>query len=119
MSEARRAYDQKRYWANIEKSRAHGRAQYRKYKLARLHSQVQRRFMIQSIKSQPCMDCKKTYSVVCMDFDHVRGEKKFDLSHSLSYPIETILKEIEKCDIVCANCHRIRTEARKDVRIFA
>lgn len=45
-----------------------------------------------------------------MDFDHVRGTKKFAIStyaHAVSS--ETLTKEIAKCDLVCANCHRERT----------
>lgn len=51
-----------------------------------------------------------------MDFDHVRGEKSFVLSlaHTRSWP--EIHAELAKCEIVCANCHRIRTLERKDYR---
>ncbi len=46
-----------------------------------------------------------------MDFDHVRGEKKFNLGSVLALNVsaEILDEEIAKCDIVCANCHRIRT----------
>jgi hypothetical protein len=45
-----------------------------------------------------------------MHFDHVpgRGPKLFNLG-SGDYSIKTVQAEIEKCDIVCANCHAIRT----------
>ena len=62
-------------------------------------------------KNKPCMDCKKQYPYYVMDFDHVRGEKKFNLSIAGRWlpNIQTIIDEIKKCDIVCSNCHRERT----------
>jgi predicted HNH restriction endonuclease len=50
-----------------------------------------------------------------MDFDHRPGETKaFEISQMLGkVSMETLEAEIAKCDIVCANCHRIRTHRRK------
>jgi hypothetical protein len=50
-----------------------------------------------------------------MDFDHVRGEKLFDVSRMVGpgLSLELIKAEIAKCDVVCANCHRIRTFERR------
>jgi hypothetical protein len=56
-----------------------------------------------------CADCGYRKDPRAMDFDHVRGEKSFNLSQSGSIKLERILAEVEKCDVVCANCHRIRT----------
>lgn len=52
-----------------------------------------------------------------MDFDHVWGEKKFNLSSAATgrHKIRIIEEEIAKCDIVCANCHRVRTFTRSTV----
>ncbi len=63
------------------------------------------------LKNRPCEDCDKSFPPYVMDWDHVRGEKKFVLSATLANNIsrERILAEIAKCDLVCANCHRIRT----------
>lgn len=66
---------------------------------------------IQDLKSStPCMDCKKTYPYYVMDFDH-QHSKEFLISKAVESgrSLEAIKKEIEKCEIVCANCHRIRT----------
>lgn len=45
-----------------------------------------------------------------MDFDHLKP-KSFELAKAASHyrSLETIKKEIDKCEVVCANCHRIRT----------
>jgi len=48
-----------------------------------------------------------------MDFDHVRGAKRFHLSESEHKSKRLIKEEIRKCDLVCANCHRIRTHERQ------
>lgn len=48
-----------------------------------------------------------------MDFDHVRGTKKFNISDAGAKNALEVIAEIDKCDLVCANCHRIRTEERR------
>src|SRR4051812_48457382 len=62
-----------------------------------------------SLKDKPCLDCKQLYPHYVMDFDHLR-DKEFGLSKTLNYNWgrQRVLKEIEKCELVCANCHRIR-----------
>lgn len=58
------------------------------------------------------MDCGGTFPPECMDFDHVRGVKEFAVSKSRFNTMKRVLAEIAKCDLVCANCHRIRTSKR-------
>ena len=51
-----------------------------------------------------------------MDLDHLPGhEKSFGRSRAFFHPYSAavVLAEIAKCQAVCANCHRIRTEARR------
>lgn len=69
------------------------------------------RSWIQALKSNPCIDCKISYHFSVMDLDHVRGEKLFNVGAVMGTAIsdEAILEEIQKCDLVCANCHRLRT----------
>ncbi len=71
---------------------------------------------IKNIKeSTPCFDCRNRFPYCCMDFDHVRGFKSKEIGSMVasSTDIESIRKEIMKCELVCANCHRIRTTKRK------
>lgn len=65
-------------------------------------------------KDQPCTDCGGVFPPCVMDFDHVpeRGPKLFDLGRS-DRSLKAIAEELAKCDIVCANCHRIRTWERR------
>ncbi len=59
---------------------------------------------------RPCADCKNSFPPECMDFDHVRGEKIHEVSRVCNK--EFVDAEILKCDLVCANCHRIRTKKK-------
>ena len=65
-------------------------------------------------KNRPCVDCKIGYPPYVMDFDHVRGEKVANISHMarVRTNIQRLQAEIDKCDVVCANCHRERTHQR-------
>lgn len=66
-------------------------------------------------KNQPCTDCKREYPYYVMQFDHINDDKTFEISFAVrnSMGIETIKKEITKCEVVCANCHAARTHQRK------
>ena len=64
----------------------------------------------------PCKDCGKHYPPYVMDFDHVKGTKNFDIGnagHVSTITDSKLQKEIAKCELVCANCHRIRTYGRR------
>ena len=70
---------------------------------------------IKKIKNAPCTDCGNVFPPECMDFDHVRGVKKFSISTPSRMRGSTLLdllEELDKCELVCANCHRIRTRKR-------
>lgn len=73
------------------------------------------REIVNRAKDVPCADCGVVYPHYVMDFDHVRGEKEAHVSRMLSrgVPEEVLLAEIEKCEVVCANCHRERSFGKK------
>jgi hypothetical protein len=51
-----------------------------------------------------------------MQFDHLDSDTKIDNVASMIHdvrPLETILEEIHKCELVCANCHAERTYRRR------
>lgn len=62
------------------------------------------------LKNKPCADCGGHFHYSQMDFDHVKGEKVKTVSQCKN--IKDILKEAAKCDVICANCHRKRTQAQ-------
>ena len=70
---------------------------------------------IREIKeTTPCSDCKVSYPYYVMDFDHVEDGKSFDVSGHTKHTrsIDKIKEEIDKCEVVCSNCHRVRTFQR-------
>ena len=70
------------------------------------------RLRLSALKSGPCMDCGGRFPPECMDFDHVRGEKRDGVARMFDYSPALLEAEIAKCELVCANCHRIRTKRR-------
>lgn len=65
--------------------------------------------------SHPCVDCGESNPIV-LDFDHLEslGQKEFNVSAAIDRGLSwtRIMAEIEKCEVVCANHHRIRTHTR-------
>lgn len=95
----------KQYYSNKEKAK--------KYSLDR---RIKRRIILQSfvfeyLKTRCCIDCGNT-NILTLDFDHINPNEK---EHSISWMIlhgfslEDLKIEIDKCEIRCANCHRIKT----------
>ena len=68
-----------------------------------------RRKLTDYLSCHPCVDCGET-DIRVLDFDHVRGKKSGDISRmmNIGYSWSTIEAEIAKCEVRCANCHRIR-----------
>lgn len=68
------------------------------------------------LKSKPCTDCGQVFAACCMDFDHRKGTRKtynVGCMFAHHYSRSLIEKELEKCELVCANCHRVRTRDRR------
>ena len=72
---------------------------------------AKRREWLDQIKLQKgCADCGYNQHPAALDFDHRDGEAKlFNISARLTRSWDSILAEVNKCDVVCACCHRIRT----------
>ena len=112
--EARRAY-------NRTYNRERWYPANRQAHMARVHANDARRLAeiraeVDEIKRQPCADCGHTFAIECMDLDHVRGDKVANVADMLQRgkaSVTRIRAEIAKCEAVCANCHRIRTAARR------
>lgn len=76
-------------------------------------TKARRREEIAKLKNYPCADCKGTFPPECMDFDHISGTKIAAISTLINTaPWPVVLAELEKCELVCANCHRIRSKER-------
>lgn len=98
------------YHKNVDKSRTSAR---RYAKKARAPKQV---FVNVLKATTPCADCNHYFPSVCMDFDHLPGSEKVadvaQMANGTAYSLAAVEREIAKCEIVCSNCHRIRTSKR-------
>jgi 5-methylcytosine-specific restriction endonuclease McrA len=74
-----------------------------------------REYIAEYFATHPCVDCGETDSIV-LTFDHLPGKHKTraDVSELLhdGYGLDTIKAEIAKTDVVCFNCHSLRTQQR-------
>ncbi len=71
---------------------------------------------IDLLKSKtPCKDCRKFFPPYCMEYDHLQ-DKNYSISRMVTngLSINSVLKEIEKTELVCILCHRNRTYSRLD-----
>lgn len=55
-----------------------------------------------------CIDCGYNKHPAALDFDHVRGKKRFEVS-KIKRSLKALKAEIAKCVVRCSNCHRIKT----------
>ena len=103
-SDCERSYKAEHYQENaaLYKKRSHDNAP--RYK------QSKRLLMIEYLQNHPCVDCGEK-DIVVLHMDHVAGNKRANIAtminNKTSWP--TILKEISKCEVRCANCHQRRT----------
>jgi hypothetical protein len=69
----------------------------------------------------PCTDCGQEYHQAVMEFDHVRGEKLGNVGEMVNRAVslDKLKEEIDKCEPVCANCHRVRTITRQEEYWYA
>lgn len=66
----------------------------------------------EDMKKTPCTDCGNEFHHAAMQWDHIGTDKAYNLSRLKGWGVQAILKEIEKCELVCSNCHAIRTYNR-------
>lgn len=99
---------------NCHRHRTHNRNILKKTaKKSKIPTRDKLYLIINEIKeASPCMDCGKYYHSWQMDFDHRNQNTKINsITRMLieQYSIEQIMNEIKKCDLVCANCHALRS----------
>jgi hypothetical protein len=90
---------------------AYGKAHYKKY-LAKytardvLYREELRHFL-ETAKNKPCAICGGTFLPCAMDFHHRDRTSKTQTVAAYRYISKKFIAEIAKCDLLCANCHRI------------
>ena len=69
---------------------------------------------VQDLKNNPCTDCGNTFHPWAMHYDHlVSEEKDMEIGKLVVFGSKKrIDAEIEKCELVCANCHAVRAYIR-------
>ena len=74
------------------------------------------RALVELAKAGGCVDCGLDEPDI-LEFDHVpeRGEKLRDIGPMVASGagVAVLLAELAKCDVVCPNCHRRRTNVRR------
>ncbi len=81
------------------------------YEAQKRHRVKVRTNLLSFLSKQKCIDCGENDPIV-LDFDHKEPQVKFkSISKMLSghYSWKSLLVEIQKCEIRCANCHRRKT----------
>jgi hypothetical protein len=70
-------------------------------------------YVFEYLSENPCVDCGET-DILVLEFDHIRGKKKRDVSYLVrnGASIQTLKAEIAKCEVRCCNCHRRVTLTR-------
>ena len=89
-----------------EHSELHNQRRYQNHKK---YVASNRQAILEYLSGKSCTDCGEADPVV-LEFDHVRGDKRYDISRLLwiaTWP--AIVRELGKCVVRCANCHRRKT----------
>ena len=107
-------------YKNKEDARAASKKNYLLNKQKYLDKREKKRQELLSIVNDiraktPCTDCGINYPYYVMDFDHLPEYVKIDsvITLALRGATKLLQEEIKKCEVVCANCHRERTQKRK------
>ncbi|QBP31020.1 HNH endonuclease [Streptomyces phage EGole] len=107
-------------FSNEEERKAYAKAHYEKnkhvYKERNNRSRQKREdFVFDLKKNNPCADCGEFYHPCQMQYDHIADDKEATVSWLVrNGTIKKIETEIAKCELVCANCHALRTWTRHE-----
>lgn len=103
--DCRRLYDRAYHARNAQKRRRQVRE--RRQRLVELNGNLK--------ASRPCADCGGRFHPAAMEWDHLPGTEKLDDISTLARTGKTrqFHRELEKCELVCANCHAVRSFARR------
>lgn len=91
-------------WKDPEKGRAWRRAH--RYKMRKIVSDY--------LAKNPCAVCGFS-DIKALEFDHINRDSKKSKNKNISVlmngtpSLKSLLSEIKKCQVLCANCHRIKT----------
>jgi hypothetical protein len=77
---------------------------------AMMRSKIEQ-FIADYLFKNPCVSCGET-DILTLEFDHCKGKKSFAICTAISraYSLERIKVELEKCQVLCSNCHSRKTQ---------
>ena len=89
-----------------------GQKEKTKYRTRGLRGQI-KKYIREYKENSGCIDCKEKYPWYVLEFDHLE-DKSFGIGEfgSFTSSLEKVKQEIQKCEVVCSNCHKIRTYSR-------
>ena len=91
--------------------------EYRRGKRARERGSGSGMVVTAKLARGSCLDCGLVVTVenaVVFDFDHRDRSQKSSRASGLHSRPQAFRAEIEKCDLRCSNCHRLKTDREKD-----
>ena len=74
--------------------------------------------------NQGCKDCGYNLDYRALEFDHIHNNgrpytrKQRTIASYMYHSLERIFEEISKCEVVCCNCHAIRTHKRREAQVL-
>ena len=86
----------------------------------KLYQQEVHRRIFSYFSTHPCVDCGESDPIV-LEFDHIEKKTKIAAVSEmvrLQRPWEVITKEIQKCEVRCANCHRRKTAKQRGYYLY-
>ena len=85
----------------------------RAFERTKRQREILRKIIWDYLSTHHCVDCGQS-NPITLDFDHVRGEKRQSIGYMLQKGVSVtkLNEEIAKCEVRCANCHRIKTASQ-------
>jgi hypothetical protein len=83
----------------------------RRLESSRRYRTRNRSYVIEYLRTHPCVDCGETDAIV-LDFDHVNPQNKeraISILARSGYSLDRLKREIGRCEVRCIHCHRRRT----------
>ena len=93
----------------MARPRIHHDERTERHRAAQRKRRNERKELFVRYKGNKCYDCGNTYPLCCYDFHHLdERQKLFEIAPGLDRALGVLYEEVDKCVLLCSNCHRIR-----------